>query len=77
VQFWKYRTTGAKVRPVFRVAWVACLPLCRLITTIVRVRHDLVVVPLMPRALVVTKTPQEAPPVLGRGALCGDSMGLV
>ncbi|KAI0266685.1 SNF2 family N-terminal domain-containing protein [Gloeopeniophorella convolvens] len=25
---------------------------------------------------VVTKTPQEAPPVLGRGALCGDSMGL-
>ena len=28
-------------------------------------------------ALVVTKTPQEAPPALGRGALCGDSMGLV
>ncbi|KAI9449800.1 SNF2 family N-terminal domain-containing protein [Russula earlei] len=25
---------------------------------------------------VVTKTPQETPPVLGRGALCGDSMGL-
>lgn len=25
---------------------------------------------------IVTKTPQEAPPVLGRGALCGDSMGL-
>ncbi|KAH9961307.1 SNF2 family N-terminal domain-containing protein [Russula dissimulans] len=25
---------------------------------------------------VVTKTPQEVPPVLGRGALCGDSMGL-
>ncbi|KAH9176256.1 SNF2 family N-terminal domain-containing protein [Lactarius sanguifluus] len=25
---------------------------------------------------VVTKSPQEAPPVLGRGALCGDSMGL-
>ncbi|KAI9463683.1 SNF2 family N-terminal domain-containing protein [Lactarius psammicola] len=25
---------------------------------------------------VVTKTPQEVPPILGRGALCGDSMGL-
>ncbi|KAI0256048.1 SNF2 family N-terminal domain-containing protein [Lactifluus subvellereus] len=25
---------------------------------------------------IVTKTPQEVPPVLGRGALCGDSMGL-
>ena len=25
---------------------------------------------------VATKTPQEAPPKLGRGALCADSMGL-
>ncbi|KAH9998504.1 SNF2 family N-terminal domain-containing protein [Russula compacta] len=25
---------------------------------------------------IITKTPQEVPPVLGRGALCGDSMGL-
>ena len=28
-------------------------------------------------SLVATKTPQEAVPVLGRGALCADSMGLV
>ena len=26
--------------------------------------------------VVATKTPQEAEPVLGRGALCADSMGL-
>ena len=27
--------------------------------------------------LVATKTPQQTPPLLGRGALCADSMGLV
>lgn len=32
---------------------------------------------LLTRSAVATKTPQEAPPALGRGALCADSMGLV
>ena len=40
VQFWQYRRTGAKVRTVPESYGVAYLPSCRLITTIVRIRHD-------------------------------------
>jgi hypothetical protein len=40
VQFWQYRKTGAKVRAVPESYGAAYLPSCRLITTMVRIRHD-------------------------------------
>jgi len=76
VQFWQLKKADGKVSdmPFFQPC-ICSYTFHRHSTSIVR--HNLLLVSPAPHfILVATKTPQETPPKLGRGALCADSMGL-
>ena len=54
-----------------------CLPSRSTSTVSAATVREVVTVAIERAYLVATKTPQQTPPLLGRGALCADSMGLV
>ena len=76
VQFWQLRKTGTKVCAKNMTSILVAL------TSPIRLIIIIASSVFFPRLqngdifLVATGTPQEAAPVLGRGALCADSMGL-
>lgn len=79
VQFWQLRKMGAKVLPL--IVLLYALPKISfngshtiIIVSSQRARYNLI---LILNNAVATNTPPEIAPVLGRGALCADSMGLV
>lgn len=77
VQFWQLKQNNGKVNAFFfvsRFVLTDAFPF-RGFTSIVRLTPLAIHPPLM-FLEVATKTPQETPPQLGRGALCADSMGL-
>jgi SWI/SNF-related matrix-associated actin-dependent regulator of chromatin subfamily A3 len=74
VQFWQYQKNGAQARFISLHMNEQLTTICRRITTTVS-EHPSWELRLM-SFIVATKTPH-ANPVLNRGALCADSMGLV
>ena len=80
VQFWRYCKTGDKVREANYRPSIYLHNIFSLITSTVSLQIFYFAIRLHPFAVkVATKTPQAItnPPVLGRGALVADSMGLV
>ena len=76
MQFWQLKKADGKVSSVlFFQPYTYPHTLRRLITLIV-CRNSPHYPSFSPLLEVATKTPQQAPPRLGRGALCADSMGL-
>lgn len=78
MQFWQFKKIGNKVNRF--LSFLRGLPHhinYRVTTLIVREIIRVLHATFLDGPTVATKTPQQEAPVLGRGALCADSMGLV